>query len=70
MKATTEFGDREVGYDIPALPGMDEADIQTPWLPGPRHSGQFSAAAAVARVSDRATPVNTRAIGLEAPAKR
>jgi 3-hydroxy-D-aspartate aldolase len=24
--------DREVGYDIPALPGMDEADIQTPCL--------------------------------------
>ena len=22
----------EVGYDIPALPGMDEADIQTPCL--------------------------------------
>ena len=21
----------EVGYDIPALPGMAEADIQTPW---------------------------------------
>ena len=32
MKAMTEFGDREVGYDIPALPGMDEADIQTPCL--------------------------------------
>jgi 3-hydroxy-D-aspartate aldolase len=26
------FADCEVGYDIPALPGMDEADIQTPCL--------------------------------------
>lgn len=32
MKATMEFGDREVGYDVPAVPGMDEADIQTPCL--------------------------------------
>ena len=27
-----DFADYEVGYDIPALPGMDEADIQTPCL--------------------------------------
>ncbi|GAA0888881.1 DSD1 family PLP-dependent enzyme [Rhodanobacter soli] len=27
-----DFADHEVGYDIPALPGMDEADIQTPCL--------------------------------------
>jgi len=27
-----EFEDVEIGYDIPALPGMDEADIQTPCL--------------------------------------
>jgi 3-hydroxy-D-aspartate aldolase len=27
-----DFADLEVGYDIPALPGMDEADIQTPCL--------------------------------------
>jgi 3-hydroxy-D-aspartate aldolase len=26
------FADLEVGYDIPALPGMDEAEIQTPCL--------------------------------------
>ena len=32
MSATTDFEDVEVGYDIPALPGMDEADIQTPCL--------------------------------------
>ncbi|GAB2545100.1 DSD1 family PLP-dependent enzyme [Rhodanobacter koreensis] len=32
MNATTDFADHEVGYDIPALPGMDEADIQTPCL--------------------------------------
>jgi len=32
MRAKTDFADREVGYDIPALPGMDEADIQTPCL--------------------------------------
>lgn len=32
MKATMDFADHEVGYDIPALPGMDEADIQTPCL--------------------------------------
>lgn len=32
MNATMDFADCEVGYDIPALPGMDEADIQTPCL--------------------------------------
>jgi 3-hydroxy-D-aspartate aldolase len=32
LNPTTDFADREVGYDIPALPGMDEADIQTPCL--------------------------------------
>jgi len=32
MNASTNFGGYVVGYDIPALPGMDEADIQTPCL--------------------------------------
>jgi len=33
MNSTTlDFAGLEVGYDIPALPGMDEADIQTPCL--------------------------------------
>jgi len=32
VNATMDFADYEVGYDIPALPGMDEADIQTPCL--------------------------------------
>ena len=32
MKDMTQFNDLEVGYDVPALPGMDEADIQTPCL--------------------------------------
>ncbi|TNH40535.1 3-hydroxy-D-aspartate aldolase BhcC [Paracoccus haeundaensis] len=32
MNAHAEFSGLEVGYDIPALPGMDEADIQTPCL--------------------------------------
>jgi 3-hydroxy-D-aspartate aldolase len=32
MSPKTQFADFEVGYDIPALPGMDEADIQTPCL--------------------------------------
>jgi 3-hydroxy-D-aspartate aldolase len=32
MNKRTDFKDLEVGYDIPALPGMDEADIQTPCL--------------------------------------
>lgn len=32
MKHTINFNGLEVGYDIPALPGMDEADIQTPCL--------------------------------------
>jgi len=32
VNATMDFADCEVGYDIPALPGMDEADIQTPCL--------------------------------------
>ncbi|MEJ6397340.1 3-hydroxy-D-aspartate aldolase BhcC [Yoonia sp. 208BN28-4] len=32
MKDLTSFDDFEVGYDIPAKPGMDEADIQTPCL--------------------------------------
>ncbi|WP_323775744.1 3-hydroxy-D-aspartate aldolase BhcC [Leisingera sp.] len=32
MNAQTKFDDLEVGYDVPAVPGMDEADIQTPCL--------------------------------------
>ena len=32
MNAHPEFAGLEVGYDVPALPGMDEADIQTPCL--------------------------------------
>lgn len=32
MNAHAEFAGLEVGYDIPALPGMDDADIQTPCL--------------------------------------
>jgi len=32
VNATTDFSGREVGYDIPALPGMDESDVQTPCL--------------------------------------
>lgn len=32
MNAKTDFAGFEVGFDIPALPGMDEKDIQTPCL--------------------------------------
>jgi 3-hydroxy-D-aspartate aldolase len=32
MNAKAKIEGLEVGYDIPALPGMDEADIQTPCL--------------------------------------
>ncbi|MBK4218170.1 DSD1 family PLP-dependent enzyme [Paracoccus caeni] len=32
MNAPTNFDNLEVGFDVPALPGMDEADIQTPCL--------------------------------------
>ncbi|MGR3496365.1 3-hydroxy-D-aspartate aldolase BhcC [Citreimonas sp.] len=32
MKDVSNLDDFEVGFDIPALPGMDEADIQTPCL--------------------------------------
>jgi len=32
MDDRAQLEGREVGYDIPALPGMDEADIQTPAL--------------------------------------
>ncbi|SFR46745.1 3-hydroxy-D-aspartate aldolase BhcC [Litoreibacter janthinus] len=32
MKDAMNLSEMEVGYDIPALPGMDEADIQTPCL--------------------------------------
>lgn len=32
MNAHVNFDDLEVGFDVPALPGMDEADIQTPCL--------------------------------------
>lgn len=32
MNAPLKFNEFEVGYDIPAAPGMDEADIQTPCL--------------------------------------
>ena len=30
MNKPATFEGLEVGYDIPALPGMDEAEIQTP----------------------------------------
>lgn len=32
MNQHTNFDALEVGYDVPAVPGMDEADIQTPCL--------------------------------------
>ncbi|MEO0773625.1 MAG: 3-hydroxy-D-aspartate aldolase BhcC [Pseudomonadota bacterium] len=32
MKDLTQYSGLEVGYDVPSLPGMDEADIQTPAL--------------------------------------
>lgn len=32
MNAHVDFAGLEVGYDVPALPGMDEKDIQTPCL--------------------------------------
>ena len=32
MNAPVTFDDLEVGYDVPALPGMDAVDIQTPCL--------------------------------------
>lgn len=32
MNAPINFDKLEVGYDVPAIPGMDEADIQTPCL--------------------------------------
>ena len=32
VQTNVDQSDLEVGYDIPALPGMDEADIQTPCL--------------------------------------
>ena len=32
MKETASFTQLEVGYDVPARPGMDEKDIQTPCL--------------------------------------
>lgn len=32
MNAPTKIESLEVGYDVPALPGMDEKDIQTPCL--------------------------------------
>jgi 3-hydroxy-D-aspartate aldolase len=32
MNAITKLDGLEVGYDVPALPGMDEKDIQTPCL--------------------------------------
>ena len=32
MNAPVNFDNLEVGYDVPALPGMNEADIQTPCL--------------------------------------
>ena len=32
MNAPANFKDLEVGFDVPALPGMDESEIQTPCL--------------------------------------
>ena len=32
MNVQVNIADLEVGFDVPAKPGMDEADIQTPCL--------------------------------------
>lgn len=32
MNKVSNLSDLQIGYDVPALPGMDEADIQTPCL--------------------------------------
>ena len=32
MKDMTDYSDLEVGFDVPAVPGMDEAEVQTPCL--------------------------------------
>ncbi|HIC67653.1 MAG TPA: DSD1 family PLP-dependent enzyme, partial [Paracoccus sp.] len=32
MNAPANFDNLEVGFDVPALPGMDESEIQTPCL--------------------------------------
>ncbi|PKP85328.1 MAG: alanine racemase, partial [Alphaproteobacteria bacterium HGW-Alphaproteobacteria-2] len=32
MNVPVSFDRLEVGFDVPAVPGMDEADIQTPCL--------------------------------------
>ena len=32
MKVENTYSEVEVGFDIPALPGMDESEIQTPCL--------------------------------------
>ena len=32
MSVEMDFADRELGYDIPAMPGMDAGEIQTPCL--------------------------------------
>ena len=32
MKVENTYSEAEVGFDIPALPGMDESEIQTPCL--------------------------------------
>jgi 3-hydroxy-D-aspartate aldolase len=32
LRVEPEIADCEIGYDVPALPGMDESDIQTPCL--------------------------------------
>jgi len=50
MNKTVHFNDFEVGYDIPAAVGIEEKDIQTPYLildldalePNIRKMGQFA----------------------------
>ncbi|WVV47982.1 hypothetical protein THH46_30650 [Pseudomonas sp. NA13] len=32
MNAPANMNELQVGYDVPALPGMDESEIQTPCL--------------------------------------
>ena len=32
MNMKPDFANLEVGYDVPALPGMNETEIQTPCL--------------------------------------
>ena len=57
QKIAPDFSGYEVGYDIPALPGMNEADIQTPCLILDLDDAGFALVRALDHDAGRVAPV-------------